>query len=198
MLSIYMMTLAYALTDKDVTAALLRLARDERETTTALIVHLAEFDARRLYEGAGFSSMFKYCRAVLHLSAEQEYQVPPMSLPPVSSLPGSPPSALSPESLSQYDAVALFIARARAARKGRRGVEALLARRFPKADVAASVRKLPAPRMVPVASVPAIDSMALVATDNASPCVSAAVGAPPNTPGEASPAIPIQPRYAPS
>src|SRR5439155_12274447 len=55
-------------------------------------------------------------RAVLHLSAEQEYQVPPMSLPPDSSFPGPSPSVPSPESLSQYDAVALFIARARAAR----------------------------------------------------------------------------------
>jgi len=36
-------------------------------------VHLAEFDARRLYEPAGFSSLFKYCRAVLRLSEDAVY-----------------------------------------------------------------------------------------------------------------------------
>ncbi len=54
--------------DQELTTALRRLAQDERQTTVALILHLAEFDARRLYEPAGFSSLFKYCRAVLRLS----------------------------------------------------------------------------------------------------------------------------------
>jgi len=61
------------LTDTALTEALGRLAGGEREATTALIVHLAEFDARRLYEGAGFSSVFRYCRAVLHLSEDAIY-----------------------------------------------------------------------------------------------------------------------------
>ncbi|MFL5735692.1 MAG: tetratricopeptide repeat protein [Chloroflexia bacterium] len=59
-------------------------------------------------------------RSVLHLSAEHEYQVPPMSLPPISLLVpgagGQAGGATSVPALSQYDAVALFIARARAAR----------------------------------------------------------------------------------
>jgi len=63
-------THASHLSDQELTTALRRLAQDEREATVALIVHLAEFDARRLYEPAGFSSLFKYCRAVLRLSED--------------------------------------------------------------------------------------------------------------------------------
>ena len=44
---------ASRLSDSDLTAELGRLARGEREATAALIVHLAESDARRLFEGAG-------------------------------------------------------------------------------------------------------------------------------------------------
>jgi predicted ATPase/class 3 adenylate cyclase len=48
-------------------------------------------------------------RAPLHLAAEHEFPVPPLDLPEVGHLPDT-------EALSQYDAVALFIARARAIR----------------------------------------------------------------------------------
>ncbi len=41
--------------------------------TVALIVHLAEFDARRLYAGAGYSSTFRYCLEVLHLSEDAAF-----------------------------------------------------------------------------------------------------------------------------
>ena len=61
---------AASLTDEALTIELARLAGREREATAALIVHLAEFDARRLYEGAGFPSMFAYCRAILRLSED--------------------------------------------------------------------------------------------------------------------------------
>lgn len=47
-------------------------------------------------------------REALHLSVEQEFPVPPLELPG--------PSATDPEVVSQYEAVALFIQRARAAR----------------------------------------------------------------------------------
>jgi predicted ATPase len=50
-------------------------------------------------------------RARLHLSGEHEFPVPPLLLPDRRKLP-------SPEQLSLYDAVALFIARAQAARPG--------------------------------------------------------------------------------
>jgi predicted ATPase/class 3 adenylate cyclase len=48
-------------------------------------------------------------RAVLHVHGEQEFQVPPLALP----APGEHPSA---EALGQYEAVALFIQRAKAVR----------------------------------------------------------------------------------
>src|SRR6266496_5410896 len=61
------------LDDAALAAELGRLAAGERQATAALVVHLAEFDARRLYEPAGFSSLFQYCRAVLHLSEDAIY-----------------------------------------------------------------------------------------------------------------------------
>ena len=61
------------LADDALTAELGLLAGREREATAAFIVHLAEFDARRLYEGAGYQSMFSYCRAVLRLSEDAAY-----------------------------------------------------------------------------------------------------------------------------
>ena len=66
-------THASHLGNDELTAELSRLARCEREATAALIVHLAEFDARRLFEGAGYSSLFRYCRKVLHLSEDAVY-----------------------------------------------------------------------------------------------------------------------------
>jgi len=68
-----MMTNASRLDNAELTAELSRLARCEREATAALIVHLAEFDARRLHEGEGYSSLFRYCMAVLHLSEDAVY-----------------------------------------------------------------------------------------------------------------------------
>ena len=61
------------LDDHALTVELSRLAGCERESTAALVAHLAEFDARRLYEGEGFSSLFKYCTTVLRLSEDSAY-----------------------------------------------------------------------------------------------------------------------------
>ena len=56
--------------------------------------------------GAGLK-MLVTSRAALHLSGEHEFPVPPLALPEAASRP-------SPEKLSQYPAVALFLQRARA------------------------------------------------------------------------------------
>jgi hypothetical protein len=66
-------THASHLSNDDLVTEVTRLARGEREATVALIVHLAEFDARRLFEGAGFSSTFKYCMEVLRLSEDATF-----------------------------------------------------------------------------------------------------------------------------
>ena len=50
-----------------------RLAATERRATTALIQTLMELDARRLYLGAGCSSLFTYCTRVLHLAEGAAY-----------------------------------------------------------------------------------------------------------------------------
>src|ERR671918_384338 len=61
------------LSDSELIAELARLAAGEREATVRLIASLMEFDARRLYLGAGCSSLFTYCTQVLHLSEHAAY-----------------------------------------------------------------------------------------------------------------------------
>src|SRR5262245_6977400 len=57
--------------DDDALAVTLKcLAGAEREATVTLILHLAEFDQRQLYRGAGFRSLFDYCVEVLRLSED--------------------------------------------------------------------------------------------------------------------------------
>src|SRR5713226_944372 len=61
------------LSDAQLVAEVKSLAGRDRETTAHLIAHLAELDARRLYLGAGFSSLFTYCVGVLRLSEAEAY-----------------------------------------------------------------------------------------------------------------------------
>ncbi|HEY8151231.1 MAG TPA: hypothetical protein VIK51_20155 [Vicinamibacteria bacterium] len=61
------------LENQELVAALGRLARGEREATVVFVIHLAEFDGRRLHEGAGYRSTFQYCMAVLHMSEDAVY-----------------------------------------------------------------------------------------------------------------------------
>jgi hypothetical protein len=141
---------AASLTDDALTLELARLAGREREATAALIVHLAEFDARRLYEGAGHPSMFSYCRAVLGLSEDAAYNR--IKAARAARLYPSIVGMLADGSLSPTT-IRLLAAHltvenhepllAAAAGKGKQDVEVLLARWFPQADVAPSVRKLP-------------------------------------------------------
>lgn len=61
------------LTDSDLERAVQRLAACARRATADLIEHLVEFDARQLYLGAGYKSLFLYCREVLLLSEGESY-----------------------------------------------------------------------------------------------------------------------------
>src|ERR687891_356573 len=61
------------LSNHDLLAQVKRLAERERAATAALIAHLAELDARRLYLQEGCSSLFTYCTQVLHLSEHAAY-----------------------------------------------------------------------------------------------------------------------------
>src|SRR5207245_9656782 len=61
------------LTDDELIAAVKRHAQGTRESTVALIVHLAELDSRRLALAAGFGSLYQYCREELRLSEHAAY-----------------------------------------------------------------------------------------------------------------------------
>jgi predicted ATPase len=65
----------------------------------------------QLLESAPQLMVLVTSREVLHLRGEQEYPVPPLAFPDPASLP-------DPEALATYDAVALFLRRAQAARPG--------------------------------------------------------------------------------
>ena len=62
-----------SLTDQQLLAEVKTLAAREREATASLIASLAELDARRLYLGEGFPSLFAYCTQSLHLSEHAAY-----------------------------------------------------------------------------------------------------------------------------
>jgi hypothetical protein len=156
-----MITHPSRLGNAELTAELNRLARCEREATAALIVHLAEFDARRLFEGAGYSSLFKYCMAVLHLSEDAVYnrikaaraaRDYPVIIERLESGALSPTTVrlLAPR-LTRENHQALLAA---ASGQGKQAVEELLARRFPQPDVPARVRKVPSRPVTPALEVP--------------------------------------------
>jgi hypothetical protein len=145
-----MITNVSHLSPAELTAELGRLARCEREATAALIVHLAEFDRRRLYEAAGYPSLFKYCMAVLLLSEDAVYnrievaraaRRYPVILEMLASGALSPTTArLLASRLTDENHEELLAA---ASGKGKQAVEELVAHRFPWPDVAARVRKIP-------------------------------------------------------
>jgi hypothetical protein len=62
-----------SLTDEQLLLNVKALAGREREATAQLIASLAELDARRLYLGEGFRSLFTYCTQCLHLSEHAAY-----------------------------------------------------------------------------------------------------------------------------
>jgi hypothetical protein len=155
-----MITHASRLGNAELTTELNRLARGEREATAALIVHLAEFDARRLFAGAGYSSLFRYCRKVLHLSEDAVYnrikaaraaREYPVIIDMLESGALSPTTVrlLAPRLTSENHHELL----AAASGKGKQAVEELLARRFPQPDVTSSVRKVPSRPVAPAAEV---------------------------------------------
>jgi len=157
-------TQASHLGNDELTAELSRLARCEREATAALIVHLAEFDARRLFEGAGFSSLFRYCRKVLHLSEDAVYnriktaraaRRYPVIVNGLESgaLSLTTVRLLAPRLTAENHQELL----AAASGKGKQAVEDLLACRFPQPDVPARVRKLSSRLVTPALEVSPAD-----------------------------------------
>jgi hypothetical protein len=162
---------ARSLDDDGLAATLKRLAGVEREATLAVILHLAEFDRRQLYRGAGFRSLFQYCVEVLRLSedaASNRIASARMAqrFPEVVDLLAA--GSLSPTTVrliakraTPKNGHALIEA---ATGKTKREVEELLARLFPEADVPTSIRPLgPMSHPAPLAfttSLPALTTAA--------------------------------------
>ena len=124
------------------------LAR-ERATTAALLAHLAEVDARRLYAPAGHPSMFAYCVEELHLSEETACkriraaraarQFPAVyALLADGRLHLTAVVMLAPY-LTPENADELLAA---AAHQSKAGIEQLLAERFPRPDLPARIEAL--------------------------------------------------------
>jgi len=144
------------LSDDDLVVAVKSLARCEREATASLIAHLAELDARRLYLGAGFSSLFTYCCSVLHLSEPAAYNRIEAArtarrFPIILRMLGEGSLSVATVRLlsshltaeNHQDLVAA------AEDKSKPQVEELLVRYFPQPAVPSSVRRLPAVRPLP-------------------------------------------------
>lgn len=62
------------LTDATLLRDLTTLVSGDRETTTLILAHIAEVDARRAYAGAGYPSLFAYCVEELHYSEDAAYK----------------------------------------------------------------------------------------------------------------------------
>ncbi len=156
------------LSDDDLKARVKALARGEQQATALLIAHLAEFDGRRLYLGAGFSSLFAYCCEVLRLSEPAAYNRIEVaraarSFPAILPMLGEGLLSLATVRLlaSHLTAENQQELLAEAAGKSKRAVEEMLVRYFPRPDAPSSVRKLPAAK--PLMESPRASAVAHVA-----------------------------------
>ena len=151
-----------ALGNDALVAALARLVRRENELLSDMLAHLAELDERRLYLELGFSSMFAYCTEALGLCKSSAYrriaaarvcrQYPEVFVRVAAGVLQTSVLAALARYLTSENAAGLFEA---CSGKSCEQVEELLACRFPKPDVADSVRRLPAR---PSAAVPLVGS----------------------------------------
>jgi len=154
-----LMLQAARLSDEEIVRRVAALAGRERQATAELIAHLAEFDRRALHRARGHGSLFSYCTGVLRLSEQAAYKRIvaartcrryPVSLGRLTrgQLTLSTLCLLAPYLTTENHGTLLE----QADGLSKRDVELMLARRFPKADVRPSVRKLPdVPPSVPAA-----------------------------------------------
>ncbi len=139
-----------ALSDSDLLTELRRSVAADYNATAHVIEILTEVDSRRLYLGEGCSSLFIYCIHVLHLSEHVAYEritaarlarrVPGV----LEALRAGDVTLTSLRLIGPHLTSANYGELLAAVRhKSRREVERLVAALAPKADVPASVRKLP-------------------------------------------------------
>lgn len=193
------------LTDTQLIDALNRCAREERGATASLVAHLAEMDVRELHLGLGFSSLYAYCLQVLRLSESatckridvaRAARRHPAILDRLAdgSLSLTTARLIAPH-LTESNHEELIAA---AAGLGMRAVEQLIARRFPRPDVATLIRKLPVPAAqvrllaeAPPDEVPAPEALT-------APSASAVEGGPMTTPLPAAPTASTTPSSRPA
>jgi hypothetical protein len=143
----------YSLAHVDADALLARLgelvAREQRHTA-ALLAHLAEVDARRLYRNAACASLFAYCTEVLHYAEGAAYKRiaaarAARQFPLIYDLLVSGQLHLTAVCLlaPHLDAENHERLLRSAARRTRRQVEELIAAHAPRPDVPALIRRLP-------------------------------------------------------
>jgi hypothetical protein len=150
----HLFTGAIGLSNAELLRRVLVLATAEREATVELVAHLAELDARRLYLGEGYGSLFAYCTGVLRLAehaalnrihaarASREFPVI-LALLADGSLNLSTLRLIAPHlRADNFDSV-VTMARGRSKRE----VELLVAGLVPRPDLASSVRRLPTPTL---------------------------------------------------
>lgn len=141
------------LSDDELVTEVMRLAASVRQATAALIASLSEFDSRRLYLGAGCSSLFTYCTQVLALSEDAAYfrieaaraaRRFPVILGHLAdgAITLTAVKLLAPHLTDDNHLELLDAARGRSKRQ----VEEMVARLQPRPDVPPVVRKLPATR----------------------------------------------------
>jgi hypothetical protein len=141
------------LSDDELVARLEGLAARERRATADLVAHLAEMDTRDVYLRAGYSSLFAYSCDALALSEHEalnriEAARTARRFPVVLGLLESGEITLTtvrllaPHLTDENQVRVLESAR----RKRKAGVQEIVARLSPRADVPASIRKLSPPK----------------------------------------------------
>jgi hypothetical protein len=130
--------------------SLSRVVTRLKQHTAELLAHLAELDARRLYLAHGFGSMFSFCVEHLGFSEDEAAkrihasrtarQYPAVfALVHEGALTPSTVNLIAPHLNAHNEAEPCALASGRS----KRTLEELPAARYPRADVAAGVRKLP-------------------------------------------------------
>ncbi len=171
-----LLSMAARLSDAELLRRVVVLAGREREATVELVGHLAELDARRLHLAQGYGSLFAYCTGALRLAEHAAYnriEAARLSLrfPAIldlladASLNLSTTRLLAPHLRPDNFDELVALARGRSKRE----VETLVARLAPQPDVAASVRKLPAPAQPAVESEAGVSPPPVAAPDAQGP-----------------------------
>ncbi len=174
-----------SVSDDDLLRRLSEILKESRRVEVDLIAHIGEVDRRRLYAIEASESMFCYCTERLHLSEHEAFlriavaraaRKHPVLLSMLEDgrLHLSAIAKLAPV-LTESNRDELLT---QAAHKTKKKILELVAKVAPKPDVAATMRKLPAPREPQKPAIPTQLSPDEVAMPNATPDAVATCAAP--------------------